>query len=73
MSTVTIPQKEYEKLLDAKLRYDYLKRILEGNLFSPPPTRSRKVVLSALKATRRYDQAFLRSMQKGLRRSDYFK
>lgn len=73
MSTVTIPQKEYKELLDAKLHYEYLRRIIEGNVFAPPPTKDIKEVIKALKSAKRYNNSFLKSLTKGLQRSDYFK
>lgn len=73
MQTVTIPKKEYEDLIEKKLRYEYLHRIIEEDIFSPPPTRNIKEVINAFKKTGMYNQKFLDSLEKGLNRSSYFK
>lgn len=72
MSTVTIPKKEYRELLDKKLRYEYLRHIMEGNVFAPPPTRGTKRILADFRATKLYSPAFLSSLKRGLKRSSYF-
>jgi len=73
MSTVTISKKEYEKLLDQKLRFEYLRQIIEGDIFASPPTKSRKKIIGAFRNTKRYNGAFLASLERGLRRSSYFR
>jgi hypothetical protein len=73
MSTVTISKKEYQELTEHKLRYEYLRRVLEENLFSPPPTKAGKEIVSALNATGLYNKKFLASIQKGLKRSSHFR
>lgn len=73
MNTVTIPKKEYKELVDRKLRYEYLRQIMEEDIFTPPPTRNSKEVLDVFKASGRYNKKFLESLKKGLKRSSYFK
>ena len=73
MATVTIPKKEYEELIEKKLRYEYLRDIMEGDIFASPPTRGVDDILTAFKATRRYNQKFLKSLKEGLRRCSYFR
>ena len=73
MANVTITQKEYEQLLDAKLRYEYLRGVLDRDLFSPPPTKSKKTVISAFRKTGNYSDKFLKSLERGLRKSSFFK
>ena len=73
MPTITIPKQEYNNLLDAKLRYEYLRQVLEEDFFAPPPTRSRKEIMTKFKAAGKYGKAFLGSVEAGLRRSSYFK
>ncbi len=65
MPTITIPKREYKALLDVKLQYE--------RLFSPPPTRDSKAVVSSFRKTGRYNEKFLKSLGKGLKRSIYFK
>lgn len=73
MSSITISKREYEKLLEKKMRYDYLRSILEEDFFSPPKTRDSKIILKAFKETKRYSSNFLKSLERGLKRSSYFK
>lgn len=73
MTTVTISKKEYDELLAKRLRYEYLRQVIESDLFAPPPTQSRKAALGALKATGRYNRQFLESLKRGLRRSSHFR
>lgn len=73
MVTVTIPKKEYQRLLDRTLRYEYLHSILQKDIFSPPPMRDTKEILKAFRATKKYNKNFLESLQGGLGRSSYFK
>lgn len=72
MNTITIPKKEYNNLLDARLRYEYVRQILADNIFSPPPTKKRAEVMRAFAATKKYKPEFLKSFEKGLKRSSYF-
>lgn len=72
MNTITIPKKEYKNLLDARLRYEYVRHILTEDLFSPPPTKKRAEVTRALRTTGKYAAPFLKSVAKGLKRSSYF-
>ena len=73
MQTVTIPKKEYKELIEKKLRYEYLRQIIEGDIFSPPPTKDIKEIIRAFKKTGNYNQEFMDSLKKGLKRSSYFK
>lgn len=72
MSTVTIPKKEYKELLEKKLRYEYLRQVIEGNIFAPPTIRNAKKVISALRSSGLYNRKFLASVKKGLERSQFF-
>lgn len=73
MSTITIPKKEYQDLLEKKMRYERLRQVLEEDIFTPPPTKSKKAVLSAFRAEKRYNNKFIQSLKKGLDRSSYFR
>ena len=72
MTTITIPKKEYKELLDAKLRYEYLRQVMEGNVFASPPTKDVKAIIKNLRETKRYNIQFLQSLKRGMRRSSYF-
>lgn len=73
MQTVTISKKEYEELIEKKLRYEYLHQIIESDIFSPPPTKNIKEIIGAFKKTGIYNHEFIDSLKKGLKRSVYFK
>ena len=75
MNTITITKKEYQKLAEKALRYEYLANIIkeEKDVFSSPPTKNIKEIITSFKQTNLYSPAFLKSMEKGLKRSSYFK
>ena len=73
MSTVTLSKKEYESLKEKALRYEYLKQVLEGDIFSPPPTRDAKKIAREFAKSGKYNKNFLQSLEKGLKRSSYFR
>lgn len=73
MSTITISKKEYRELLEKKIRYENLKRVMEEDVFSSPPTRNLEEILSAFRASRKYNKNFLKSLKRGLERSSHFK
>ena len=73
MATITMSKKQYQRLLDKALRYEYLRQVLEEDIFGPPPTRNSKTILKEFRKARKYNQKFLKSLAKGLKRSSYFK
>lgn len=73
MQTVTISKKEYEELIEKKRRYEYLYQIIESDIFSPPPTKDINEIINDFKKTGIYNQKFISSLEKGLKRSSYFK
>ena len=73
MSTITIPRKEYEELVDKRLRYEYLRQMMNGDIFSAPPEKNIKKVLKEFRASKKYSQKFIKSLENGLKRSSYFK
>ena len=74
-NTITISKKEYQKVLERALRYEYLWQILKEkeDIFVPPPIRNIKEVIKSFRETKLYSPEFLRSLEKGLKRSSYFK
>jgi len=72
MTTIALPKKEYEILLDKALRYDFLKQAVQSDIFQVPPTRNKKEIISAFRQTGLYNQTFIKSLEKGLSRSSYF-
>ncbi|OHA77266.1 MAG: hypothetical protein A3H01_00560 [Candidatus Wildermuthbacteria bacterium RIFCSPLOWO2_12_FULL_40_9] len=73
MVNITVSKKEYQKLLDRALRYEYLRQILAEDVFSPPPTRNAKAIIKEFRATKKYSKKFIDSLSRGLKRSSYFK
>lgn len=73
MNTVTVPKKEYKELLETKLRYSHLREVLEEDIFSAPPTHKKHDVMSAFKASKKYNTRFLKSLENGLERSSHFR
>mgnify|MGYP001558801314 CR=1 FL=1 len=71
INTINIPQKEYEELVEARMRY-YLRHTIASDIFSPPPTKNVGTVIKGFKKTGKYNQKFIESLQKGLSRSSYF-
>lgn len=71
-ATITIPQKKYQELVNKALRYDYFQSVLKEDLFASPPTRSAKAISTEFAATGQYSAAFIKSLQQGLERSDYY-
>jgi len=72
MVTVTIPKKEYQKLIDKSFRYEYLRQIIEEDIFASPPLRDIKKIIREFRKTNLYNENFLRSLEQGLRHSSYF-
>ena len=73
MVTITIPKREYQGLLEKALRYEYLRQIMEEDIFISPPVRNVKKILQEFKGTNLYNQKFLNSLKQGLKRSSYFR
>ncbi|MFH0987731.1 MAG: hypothetical protein V1841_02475 [Patescibacteria group bacterium] len=72
MVTVTIPQKEYQRLAEKALRYEYLRQLLEEDIFASPSAKNIKEVIREFRKTKFYSQDFLKSLEKGLGRSSHF-
>lgn len=72
MVTITLPKKEYHRLVEKALRYDYIRQLLKEDIFASPPTRSIKKVIESFARTGLYKKEFLRSLERGLKRSSYF-
>ena len=72
MAKVTLPKTEYERLVEKSLRYDYLRQLLEEDLFASPPTRNIKKIIESFQRTGLYNKKFLRDLKRGLNRSSYF-
>ena len=69
---VTLTTIEYRKLKQKAESYDRIIEVAQTELFVPPPITDRKKVISALRGTKLYNQKFLISVNRGLKRSKYF-
>ncbi len=72
METVTLTKKEYDRLLKKALSYDYLRGLMAEDVFASPPVENVEKVVKEFAAIGRYNQKFLKSLEKGLKRSNYF-
>ena len=73
MVTVTIPKKEYQLLAEKALRYEYLRQLLEEDIFASPPTKNAKNAVEEFKRSGLYSEKFLQSLKRGVARSSYFR
>lgn len=72
-STIILPKKEYRVLVERAKKYEEIQKLIEGDLFSPPPVKNIKEIMKSFKETGRYGKDFLLSLKRGLKRSSYFK
>ncbi len=72
METITLTKKEYGRLLKKALSYDYLRGLMAGDVFASPPVKNVKKVIKEFAIAGKYNQKFLKSLEKGLKRSNYF-
>ena len=72
MNTIVLKTAEYQELKTRADAYDRLVFAVREEIFSPPPTRNRAKIISELKKTKRYNNKFLESLARGLKRSSYF-
>ena len=72
MVTITIPKTEYQRLTEKAFRYEYLRQIMEEEIFASPPVRDVKKIVQEFKDTGSYNQKFFNSLKQGLKRSPYY-
>lgn len=73
MSTVTIPSTKYKELKTKADAYEQIARFFEISFFSSPPKKSASKIIGEFKKTKKYNSKFLKSLEKGLARSPYFR
>ena len=73
VTTITITKKEYHELTEKALRYEYIYEGIKENIFAPPPTKNVEKIIKEFGKTGQYTQKFLKSLEKGLKRSSYFR
>ncbi len=72
MNTITLSKSEYEILKAQASAYGRLLKAATIESLATPSTRSKSKVMSAFKKTGKYDEDFLISLNKGLKRSSFF-
>ena len=74
MSVVTIPKTKYDALKKKARAYDILaKKAKNGTFFDIPATKNITAITKAFRASGRYNEKFIESVEKGLKQSIYFK
>lgn len=73
MSTITLPKTEYDKLQEIKNKYETVRQLFVTDLFEEPSTRNAKRIIKEFQNSGLYKQEFLKSLEKGLQESSYFK
>ena len=72
MVQITLPKTEYQRLQNIAKRYEMIKQLLEPEIFAKPPTKNLKQIIKEFRETGLYNEAFLKSLKKGLEESSYF-
>lgn len=69
---VHIPKTEYQRLKRVVKRYQLLRGIFAADAFEEPPVKNRNAVLKQVRATGKYNEAFLKSLEEGMKESRLF-
>jgi hypothetical protein len=72
MNTITLKKSDYEILRKKAEVYDTIIRVVEEDIFTPPPIKSRKAILNELKKTDYYSKEFLEEIGQAIKRSSFF-
>jgi len=73
MEKVIISKREYQKLFEKAMRYEYIYNLLTEDFFASPPLKNIRNIIKEFKSSKKYNSDFLKSLEKGLSRSSYFK
>lgn len=71
--TITLPRKEYNQLREVASRFEMMRNPFDLGFFTPPPTRDSTLVIQEMKKTGIHTKAFLKSLERGLKASSYFR
>jgi len=71
MNTVTITKTQYRALKERADAYARITSVVRNDLFAPPPIRNLKATIDAFRKTGKYNTAFLKSLERGLRESAF--
>lgn len=69
---ITLAKTEYNRLRKIAEKYEMLRKIFELDFFAPPPSANTKKIIGEFRATGLYNEAFLKSLSRGLKESSYF-
>ena len=72
MSTITLPKIEYLDLKKRAEAFDKMVADINPSFFFIPAEKSRKKIISNFRKTKLYNKPFLKSLEKGLKRSSFF-
>jgi hypothetical protein len=72
MSTVTLPKIEYLNLKKRAEAFDKMVSNINPSFFFVPVEKSRKKIISDFSKTKLYSKEFLKDLQIGLKRSNFF-
>jgi len=74
MDTITLSKKIYKDLMEKALRYQYILSLMQSqaSIFSPPPVKNSKQIAKEFESTGLYNKQFIKSLEGGLKRSNYF-
>ncbi len=70
--TVSLPKAEYQRLRQIAERYELARKLFEVEFFAPPPVKNIREIVGSFRKTGLYREAFLKSLERGLRESSYF-
>ena len=72
MTTITLPKIEYLNLKKRAEAFDKMVSGINPSFFFVPAEKSRRRIISDFSKTKLYNKKFLKSLEKGLKRSSFF-
>ncbi|OGZ33878.1 MAG: hypothetical protein A3I88_01135 [Candidatus Portnoybacteria bacterium RIFCSPLOWO2_12_FULL_39_9] len=70
---ITLPKTEYLRLRRIADLFEVVRKLFEVDFFAEPPTKDSKKIIKEFQKTGLYNEAFLKSLEKGLKESSYFR
>ncbi len=71
---VKIPRREHERLRHIEASFESLQKIFFSTTeFIQPPIKDPAKIIGEMKKTKRYSSVFLKSLERGLKESAYFR
>lgn len=69
---VRVPKTEYQRLRKIAEHFEMVRWLLTIDFFAEPPVRDVGQIIKGFKKTGKYNQIFLKSLELGLKESEYF-